>query len=154
MEAWLDEHGALVDYSETALAPCKDFYHIYVTPKEVLQKREIMLFSLHTYWDTRIEIFTRMWKMFVNNFRTHIPSYHSMISTWTNLYHFFSGIFSVRWRFLFALQFKLLDLRFLSGLVFKKIPKASCLRVKATSENLPATKYFTRSVFVKIHSKP
>ncbi|KAH3806044.1 F-box only protein 36-like isoform X2 [Dreissena polymorpha] len=36
LKAWLDHHGALVDYSDTAQAPCKDFYHIYVTPKEII----------------------------------------------------------------------------------------------------------------------
>lgn len=89
--------------------------------KRYCKKWKSFFFPLHTLAvRNRIEIFTRMWKMFVNNFRTHIPSYHSMISAWTNLYHFFSGIMSIKWRLLFALQFKLLDLMFLSSLVFKK----------------------------------
>ncbi|WAR27668.1 FBX36-like protein [Mya arenaria] len=33
---WLNEHGAYVDYSDTACAPCKDFYHVFVTPTQRL----------------------------------------------------------------------------------------------------------------------
>ncbi|XP_052784376.1 F-box only protein 36-like isoform X2 [Mya arenaria] len=33
---WLNEHGAYVDYSDTACAPCKDFYHVFVTPTQII----------------------------------------------------------------------------------------------------------------------
>lgn len=33
---WLNEHHALVDYTDIANAPSKDFYHVFVTPKEVV----------------------------------------------------------------------------------------------------------------------
>ncbi|KAL4220709.1 F-box protein 36b [Mactra antiquata] len=33
---WLNEHGAIVEFSDTAVAPCKDFYHVFVTPKEII----------------------------------------------------------------------------------------------------------------------
>ena len=32
---WLNEHGAFVDYTSIANAPSKDFYQVFVTPKEV-----------------------------------------------------------------------------------------------------------------------
>lgn len=32
---WLNEHGALVDYAQTAKPPAKDFYQIFVSPSEV-----------------------------------------------------------------------------------------------------------------------
>jgi len=47
MKVWLDDHGALVDYSETAMAPCKDFYHVYATPKEV--KYPLFIVALNLY---------------------------------------------------------------------------------------------------------
>lgn len=33
---WLNEHGAIVEFSDTAIAPCKDFYHVFITPTEVI----------------------------------------------------------------------------------------------------------------------
>ena len=32
---WLGPNGDLVDFSDTAPSPCKDFYHVFVTPIEV-----------------------------------------------------------------------------------------------------------------------
>ncbi|KAL5004960.1 hypothetical protein ScPMuIL_018416 [Solemya velum] len=31
---WINEHKALVDFSDQAPSPCKDFYHVFVTPDE------------------------------------------------------------------------------------------------------------------------
>lgn len=33
---WLNSHNALVDFGHVANAPSKDFYHIFVTPHEVM----------------------------------------------------------------------------------------------------------------------
>ncbi|VDI37332.1 F-box protein 36 [Mytilus galloprovincialis] len=33
---WLNEHNALVDFGATANAPSKDFYHVFVTTKEIV----------------------------------------------------------------------------------------------------------------------
>ncbi|XP_052103743.1 F-box only protein 36-like [Mytilus californianus] len=33
---WLNEHNALVDFGATANAPSKDFYHVFVTQKEIV----------------------------------------------------------------------------------------------------------------------
>lgn len=33
---WLNEHKALVDFGHVADAPSKDFYHIFVTPKDIV----------------------------------------------------------------------------------------------------------------------
>ncbi|KAK7089910.1 F-box only protein 36-like isoform X2 [Littorina saxatilis] len=35
---WLNEHGALVDYAQTAKPPAKDFYQIFVSPSEVVYR--------------------------------------------------------------------------------------------------------------------
>ena len=34
-KCWLGPDDAIVDFSDTAPSPCKDFYHIFVTPKQV-----------------------------------------------------------------------------------------------------------------------
>ena len=33
---WLNESKAIVDFGHVAAAPSKDFYHIFVTPTEVI----------------------------------------------------------------------------------------------------------------------
>ncbi|XP_048746986.1 F-box only protein 36-like [Ostrea edulis] len=33
---WLNEHHALVDYTDTAKAPSKDFFHVFVTPNQFI----------------------------------------------------------------------------------------------------------------------
>lgn len=33
---WLNEHKALVDYTDVANAPSKDFYHVFVTPTQFI----------------------------------------------------------------------------------------------------------------------
>ena len=35
LKCWLGKHGELVDFSDVAPSPCKDFYHVFVTPQEV-----------------------------------------------------------------------------------------------------------------------
>ncbi|KAK7484711.1 hypothetical protein BaRGS_00023996 [Batillaria attramentaria] len=35
---WLNEHGALVDYTDTARAPAKDFFQLFMTPSEVIYR--------------------------------------------------------------------------------------------------------------------
>ncbi|XP_045199632.2 F-box only protein 36-like isoform X2 [Mercenaria mercenaria] len=36
LKPWLNEHDAIIDYCDTAQAPCKDFFHIFVTEKEII----------------------------------------------------------------------------------------------------------------------
>jgi hypothetical protein len=45
-KCWKNEHGAYVDYSNTAPAPCKDFYHVFVTDEEV----SIVICEVFWWW--------------------------------------------------------------------------------------------------------
>ncbi|ESO84855.1 hypothetical protein LOTGIDRAFT_131450 [Lottia gigantea] len=38
MKNWLNDHGAIVDYTDTAPSPCKDFYHLFITPELVIYR--------------------------------------------------------------------------------------------------------------------
>ncbi|KAK6169469.1 hypothetical protein SNE40_020518 [Patella caerulea] len=38
MKPWLNEHGAIVDYTDQTPSPCKDFFHLFMTPTEVIYR--------------------------------------------------------------------------------------------------------------------
>ncbi|XP_060568592.1 F-box only protein 36-like isoform X2 [Ruditapes philippinarum] len=36
LKPWLNPHHAIVEFSDSAQAPCKDFYHVFVTENEII----------------------------------------------------------------------------------------------------------------------
>ena len=41
MKKWLGPDDAVVDFSDTAPSPCKDFYHVFVNQKEVDRQKKL-----------------------------------------------------------------------------------------------------------------